>query len=200
MQTVISLKSNEDRLLTSWEVGDLLQVNPSSVNKWVKEGRISAFRTPGGHRRIRVRDLVKFLSEHKMPIPSSLGSERRRLLIVDDDERYLRSLTRLFKSHEELDVRLVNNGIDALVLVGSFQPQAIVLDVFMPGVDGIEVCRRLREREETHAIDVIIATGSLTPEIERKAQEAGARACLSKPIDFAALLAAVEPNQVPAHP
>ena len=49
-------KLHADRLLTSHEVGDLLQVNPSSVKKWVNEGRIAAFRTPGGHRRIRVSD------------------------------------------------------------------------------------------------------------------------------------------------
>ena len=51
-------KIDADRLLTSHEVGALLQVNPSSINKWVNEGRLAAFRTPGGHRRIRAGDLV----------------------------------------------------------------------------------------------------------------------------------------------
>ena len=60
---------HSERLLTSHEVGALLQVNPSSVKKWVNEGRIAAFRTPGGHRRIRVADLVDFLHRHAMPIP-----------------------------------------------------------------------------------------------------------------------------------
>ena len=46
-----------DSLLTSYQVGALLQVNPSSINKWVKDGRIPAFRTPGGHRRIRRLDV-----------------------------------------------------------------------------------------------------------------------------------------------
>ena len=196
------IKQSDDRLLTSWEVGDLLQVNPSSVNKWVSEGRIPAFRTPGGHRRIRVSDLVRFLDVHKMPIPKALASgalARRRALIVDDNERYLRSLGRLFKAHERrIDVRLVDNGIDALVLVGAFQPHVIVLDVFMPEVDGIEVCRRLKEREETSKIDVIITSGSLTAEIERKAIAAGARRCFAKPVDLRTLLAEIDPQ--PAAP
>lgn len=201
---MISVKTDPDRLLSSWEVGDLLQVNPSSINKWVKEGRIPAFRTPGGHRRIRVSDLVQFLDTHKMPIPKALAEsavERRRVLIVDDNERYLRSLSRLFKSHEErLDVRLVDNGIDALVLVGSFRPDVIVLDVFMPGVDGIEVCRRLKERNDTAFMDVIVTSGSLTEEIERRALAAGARRCFSKPLDLKILLAEIEVERLHAQP
>ena len=116
-------------------------------------------------------------------------------------EADLIALARLFKAHERrLDVRLVDNGIDALVLVGAFQPHVIVLDVFMPEVDGIEVCRRLKEREETRAIDVIIASGSLTPEIERKALAAGARRCFSKPVELRTLLAEIEPQSAQAQP
>ncbi len=201
---MISVKTDPDRLLSSWEVGDLLQVNPSSINKWVKDGRIPAFRTPGGHRRIRVSDLVQFLDAHKMPIPKALTAtavERRRVLVVDDNEPYLRSLSRLLKSHEErLEVRLVDNGIDALVLVGSFRPDVIVLDVFMPGVDGIEVCRRLKERNDTAFMDVIVTSGSLTEEIERRALAAGARRCFSKPLDLKILLAEIEVEPPHAQP
>jgi excisionase family DNA binding protein len=59
--------------LTSHQAADLIQVNPSSVNKWVKEGRIPAYRTPGGHRRIQAADLVAFLTEYAMPVPVPLA-------------------------------------------------------------------------------------------------------------------------------
>lgn len=61
-----------ETLLTSHEAGGLIQCNPSSINKWVKEDRIPCFRTPGGHRRIKVADFIVFLKEHKMPVPSEL--------------------------------------------------------------------------------------------------------------------------------
>jgi len=58
--------------ITTHQAGDLLQVNPSSINKWAKEKRITCHRTPGGHRRIKAADLVEFLTKHKMPIPVQL--------------------------------------------------------------------------------------------------------------------------------
>jgi excisionase family DNA binding protein len=174
-----------ERLLTSHEVGALLQVNPSSVKKWVNEGRIAAFRTPGGHRRIRVADLIDFLHRHAMPIPPELvGVSRRRLLIVDDDLITLRALERRLKPlRERVQVALTQNGIDALVMVGSFKPDLIVLDVYMPELDGLEVCRRLKLNAETQHIGVIVNSAHLTRAIEENAIAAGALRCILKPMD-----------------
>jgi excisionase family DNA binding protein len=190
VKNVIELDIDAERLLTSHEVGALLQVNPSSVNKWVKEGRIQAFRTPGGHRRIRARDLVEFLDVHKMPIPRPLaGASRKRLLVVDDDAAQLRAIERLLKNKlDRVQVSFSSNGIDALVQVGAFKPNLIVLDVFMPELDGLEVCRRLKANPDTQSIDVIIASAQLTADLEARATAAGASRCMRKPIDLNVVL------------
>jgi excisionase family DNA binding protein len=190
LKVVTEQKIEADRLLTSHEVGALLQVNPSSINKWVNEGRLAAFRTPGGHRRIRAADLVVFLDTHKMPIPQLLtGASRRRLLLVDDDKSQLSALARVLKPlHDRLQVQLADNGVDALVQVGSFKPHLIVLDIFMPEIDGLEVCRRLKANPDTSAIDVIVTSGQLSADLEEKAVSAGARRCVAKPFDIKAVL------------
>ncbi|HWE31509.1 MAG TPA: response regulator, partial [Polyangia bacterium] len=179
-----------EQLLTSHEVGALLQVNPSSVKKWVNEGRITAFRTPGGHRRIRVADLVDFLRRHAMPIPRPLaGAGKRRVLVVDDDLMHLRALERRLKPYRaRVEVELTQNGIDALVMVGSFKPDVIVLDVYMPELDGIEVCRRLKLKPDTRHIGVIVNTAHLTKSVEENALTAGALTCVSKPMELKVLL------------
>jgi excisionase family DNA binding protein len=182
---------DQERLLTSHEAGKLLQVNASSVNKWVNEGRIPAFRTPGGHRRIRVGDLVSFLDAHKMPIPRELGGAlpKRRLLIVDDNEKYLAALRRSFKPYaSRVDLQTLTNGIDALVQIGAFKPHLVILDVFMPDVDGLEICRRLKAAAATRSIEIIIASAQLTQDIEHNADKAGARRCLRKPFDVETVL------------
>lgn len=187
------VKIAADSLLTSSEVGHLLQVNPSSVKKWVDDGLLEAFRTPGGHRRIRATDLVAFLTQHRMPIPPDLQDVgRKRLLLVDDNQAQLSALARSMKRHaDRIETVTANNGIDALVLVGSFHPHFVVLDVFMPELDGLEVCRRLKKRPETRDVQVIVVSGGMTPALERKALDAGAVRCLPKPIDTQALLACV---------
>jgi excisionase family DNA binding protein len=183
-----------DSLLTSYQVGALLQVNPSSINKWVKDGRIPAFRTPGGHRRIRAADLVSFLLTHNMPVPRTLSSaSKRRLLIVDDDPKQLDGLGRLFKAYaERVDVTLVSNGVDALVQIGSVKPHVAVIDIVMPNVDGIEVCRRLKANPDTAGIRLILTSGQLNAELEKRAREAGADVVTPKPLDVTVVLKEVE--------
>lgn len=187
---MIQGKIDPEQLLTSAEVGALLQVNPSSVKNWVNEGRITAFRTPGGHRRIRAADLVAFLQLHQMPIPKGLTSAgRRRLLVVDDDAQHLKALSRSFRRHADR-VELVNasNGIDALVLVGSFKPHLILLDVLMPELDGLDVCRRLKANPETSAIGVVLVSGHMSAAVEETALLAGVRRCMRKPVDLDVVL------------
>jgi excisionase family DNA binding protein len=179
-----------DQLLTSTQVGNLLQVNPSSVKKWVNDGHIVAFRTPGGHRRIRAADLIAFLDQHKIPVPRPLSNAaRRRVLAVDDDPIQLKAVGRALKKwSEKVEVSLVDNGIDALVEIGAIKPHALVLDVYMPGIDGIEVCRRLKSNPATKDIAVIVTSGRMTAEIEQAARAAGARRVLRKPVDVNAII------------
>lgn len=177
-----------DSLLTSHQAGTLLQVNPSSINKWVKEGRIPAFRTPGGHRRIRAGDLVAFLSQHDMPVPKDLeGASRRRMLIVDDDEAYLRTLERAMEG-QSIDLITCNNAVEALVKVGSFKPHLIVLDILMPGMDGFQTAERLRESPETAEIKVVVVSGAMTDDMRARAKEAGIAAALAKPVNIEELI------------
>ena len=179
-----------DSLLTSHQAGVLLQVNPSSINNWVRDGRIPAFRTPGGHRRIRAADLVAFLTQHSMPIPRDLqGACVKRILWVDDDPKQLRAVDRLFKSyHDRIDLLTVENGIEALMKVGFFKPHLIVLDVRMPNLDGFEVVERLRENPETREIQVMMASAQVNDADLKRANALGVKRIIDKPVDTQVVL------------
>ncbi len=86
-----------DELFTTHDVSRLLQVDPSTVSKWIDKGILMAFRTPGRHRRVRSTDLRNFLIAHQMPVPEELGGGVIRLLIVDDERPVLDGLKRAFK-------------------------------------------------------------------------------------------------------
>ena len=185
VKTSLEQEIDAERLLTSHEVGALLQVNPSSVNKWVKEGRISAFRTPGGHRRIRARDLVEFLDGHQMPVPARLqAASRRRIIVVDSDTAALKRLEKALRPHtDRVQLLPAGSGIDALVQVGLFRPHLIVLDASMDEMDAIEVCRRIKANAETRHITVLVASAHPTTALENKASAAGATRVIKKPLD-----------------
>jgi acetolactate synthase-1/2/3 large subunit len=115
--------------------------------------------------------------------------ERSRVLVVDDDTLYLRAIERRMRRDPEIELTVVDNAVDALLRLEALAPDVVVLDALMPGMDGVEACRRIKSNLKTHDIEVVIASAALTPELEHAAQQAGAARAIDKPIDFSALRA-----------
>ncbi len=111
-----------------------------------------------------------------------------RVLVVDDIAANLRLLeAKLLNEYYEVNIAL--SGEEALGTVGEWLPDVILLDVMMPGLDGYEVCRRLKSAVATAHIPVVLVT-ALTEQAERvRGLEAGADDFLSKPVDDATLFA-----------
>lgn len=161
----------------------MLRVDPSSVNKWVRSGKLPSCKTPGGHNRIEAAELCKFLQRSGTAAPALLRyAERPRILVVDDDLKELRRWRRQVSPDDErVQLHCVDNGIEALVQVGALQPHLIVLDFVMPNLDGIEVCTRLQGMPAMSEVGVVVISASMTQDLADKALVAGARAAWSKP-------------------
>src|SRR4051812_4783216 len=134
-----------DSLYTTHDISQLLQVDPSTVSKWIDRGILTAFRTPGGHRRVRSSDLRTFLIAHQMPVPEELGSGVIRLVAVDDEKPVLDALKRAFKPYaEQVQLTTTTSGVEAVLLVSELKPHGLLIDLNMPDLDGYEVCRRIK--------------------------------------------------------
>jgi|CXWL01.1.fsa_nt_gi excisionase family DNA binding protein len=179
-----------DALLTSHEVGALLQINPSSVVKWVNDGLLPAYRTPGGHRRIKPSDLISFLRENGMYVPSRLRPVGpMKVLLVDDDNAFLASFGRAMKEFKnQVELQGVDSGIEALLRLGSSEFDAIVLDVNMPEMSGLQVCKRIKAHAATKFVTVVMCTGEYSRELEKKVLALGAKALLAKPLSPSAVV------------
>jgi acetolactate synthase-1/2/3 large subunit len=123
---------------------------------------------------------------------------RRRVLFVDDDELQLRAAWRTARRDPDLDLTVASNAIDALLCIGTKRPDVVVLDLFMPGLDGIEACRRIKQNAETKDITVVLASAMIDADIALAAQDAGATLVIEKPIDLADVLATLAPPVVAA--
>ncbi|NOK23112.1 MULTISPECIES: response regulator [Corallococcus] len=173
-----------DQLYTTHDISRLLQVDPSTVSKWIDRGILMAFRTPGGHRRVRSTDLRTFLVTHQMPVPEELGSSTVRLLVVDDERPVLDAIKRAFKPHaNQVELQTTTSGVEALLLVSEQKPHGMIIDLNMPDIDGIEVCKRIRARKQMEGVRLITMTSNHTPDVVEQSKQAGAVACLPKPLD-----------------
>jgi len=187
-------------LYTTHEISRLLQVDPSSVSKWIDRGLLLAFRTPGGHRRVRGSDLRTFLEEHHMPIPDELGTGRVRLIAVDDDKMMLDALRRSLKPYgEQVELTTTLSGIEAVLMVSEMKPDGLLIDLNLADIDGLEVCRRVSSRKQFEGVLLVTMTGRHSTQILSESLKAGAVACLPKPLDVRQALRLFQVSEIPEH-
>jgi excisionase family DNA binding protein len=174
--------------LTPNQVAELLMVSPATVRQWAEKGELLAYTTPGGHRRFRPDDVECFASSRGLQL-NLQERDARRLLIVDDDTQLSTYLSELLQSIDTpMVTEMARDGFSAGLKVRKFKPQTILLDLKMSGLDGLQVCRLLKADPVTRPIKVVVMSGYLTPEAEEDALQAGAEACLSKPINVKELM------------
>jgi len=166
------------------DVARICCVTPTTVIRWIEDGLIPAFKTVGGHRRVRREDLERVCQERGIPFTVPTGSEVGRILVIDDEPVVLDLVRDVVKelSHQ-FDVEVARDAFDAGRSVALFRPQLIFLDLMMPGVDGFEVCTRLKRDPATTHTEIIAITGYYTDANMERILAAGAAACLKKPLD-----------------
>lgn len=171
--------------LTPNEAAALLMVSPATLRVWAEKGLVRAHTTAGGHRRFLREDLEQFRQQGSRERGQP---EERRVLIVDDDASLCRYLCGLMEEQGGTVTATAHDGFSAGQMVHTFRPHFLLLDLMMPGVDGFQVCRQIKENPDTRAIQVLAMTGYPTPENCERIVTAGALDCLPKPIDEARLL------------
>ena len=177
--------------LTPNEVAEMLMVSPTTIRQWASQGKLNSALTPGGHRRFLRADVERFSRQNNLTLPLR-DSDVTRILIVDDDEEVGQLLTRLFTySSSPVETMTATSGFEAGRLVHSFEPHVVLLDLMMPGVDGFEVCRDIKQNPTTRAIRVVAMTGYYEDANVASILDAGAEVCLSKPFKLNALLRAI---------
>ncbi len=131
-------------------------------------------------------------SELAIDIPPVAAPRRPRLLVVDDQAANIHAVHQIFAGTYQ--VLMATSGEQAIALCMKSPPDLILLDVAMPGIDGLETCRRLKHMEATRDIPVIFVTGGSRADEENVCWEAGGIDFISKPINPLTLK-----NRVRAH-
>jgi CheY-like chemotaxis protein/two-component sensor histidine kinase len=117
---------------------------------------------------------------------------RRRILVVDDNADAAKSLARMLSRLHGQDVRVAHDGPEALALAEAFRPEVVILDIGLPGMDGHEVARRLRERPESGGTLLVALTGWGQEQDRQRSRESGFHLHLVKPVEPDAIRLLVE--------
>jgi excisionase family DNA binding protein len=172
------------RFLTTGEIASVLQVTIPTVKRWIRDGHLSAFRTAGGHYRVSESELGRFRATHRMP---DTAGEPLRILVVDDDPHFRDAVTEALGLDARFHVEAASDGYEALIKIGTYRPQLLVLDLVMPGLDGYEVCRKVKADPVTNSTRILAVTGYAEGSARDRILEAGADAWLEKPVRLEAL-------------
>ena len=169
-----------DHLYTTGEVARFYQVSRPAVKKWIKSGKLRAVRTPGGHFRIPGRQLARF---------RKVADEPPRILVVDDAPEVLDLVVEsVHYFWPEAKIETATDGYEALIKLGAFQPHVAVIDVYMPGLDGFEVCRRIKSNPVTSSTKLMVVSGHVAPDTGARARGAGADEFFAKPLSMPVLV------------
>lgn len=109
-------------------------------------------------------------------------------VLIVDDEQMTRSLLRMMLQREDYRIYEAGDGVEALTAVHQYRPDLILLDVMMPNMDGLTVCKRLREDVNTADMPIILLSAKTQSSAIREGLQAGANLYLTKPVPRDVLL------------
>ena len=164
----------EKEILTTFDAAKYCHVHPGTIKNWIKNENLPAFKTPGGHRRIYKRDLDEFLKENNIPIISETKTQRKRVLIIDSNYLVREQISKVFLCQiEHFEVATASNGFEAGELLVAFKPELVILDHELPGIDAVEVCRRIKNSVHLEEPQILVLSSSSNKKIMHKVLEQG---------------------------
>jgi len=178
------------RPLTTGDVAKYCHVSQVAVVKWIKAGKLKAYRTPGSHYRILPKDFLEFLEKYQMPVPPDFHDKERkkRVLIVDDDPAVVGAISTALEQDEyDYEIASASDGYEAGIQVATFHPDLVILDIMMPELDGFEVCRKIKSDPKTQHIKILVLTGYPDEANIKRMLAYGADKCMAKPLNISEL-------------
>lgn len=169
----------KEKPLTTGEVARFLHVTSMAVLKWIRAGKLNAYRVPGGHYRIEREEFLRFLQENRIPLPQGLLPQGPPRILVVDDDLSVRDSLQLILARDGYEVESAADGEEALEAVRKKRYDLIFLDVLLPRVSGPQVFKAIRGMDPKAMVVLITAYSDHPQALE--ALELGPAMLLRKP-------------------
>ena len=151
------LRNLADNPLKISDVAKCFNVNRSTVLRWIEKGHLHSTKFPSGTHRLLKEDILEFLAKSEK---AGLEAKAKRILVVDDETPIRKLLgIMLQQMNFAMEIREKDNGLDALLEIGAFRPDIIVLDYHLEDIEGTRVISKIRAHEAFMNIPVILISG-----------------------------------------
>lgn len=181
-------------LVSPEDAARMLNVGAETIRRWM-DLKVLHFKETDRHERlIDMQDLLDFANRHGIPVGLHPAAPARpSILIVDDEEDFLKLLAMMISQHRpDIDVFTTSSGFYAGVLVIRHRPTLILLDIHMPEMDGVEVCRIIKGDPTMKDIRVVAVTGETDSATLQSVRDAGAADVIIKPVKHEAIQALID--------
>lgn len=158
-----------DDYCTTREAAKILGTSLRTIQLWVESGILQAWKTPGGHRRITRESMQRLFERSTLSNVAKTRQARLRILVAEDDEDLLKLYEMTLSGWDlPLDLTLVRNGFDALIKIGEAKPDMLITDLNMPGMDGFQMIRALRDEGHYRSVKIVVVTALGKSEIKAR--------------------------------
>ena len=157
----------------------LLGMAVRSVQLMVDRGELDAWKTPGGHRRISRESVLRWQRAHQQPVesaeprptpspvradtarnrPAGVQNAAPRVLLIEDSAHFQNLVSLLLKQHfPSVELQVADDGIAGLAMVGQWNPDVLIVDILLPGIDGATLITSLRTHPQFRRSELIVVT------------------------------------------
>ena len=176
------------KTITTAQAAERLGVSPQTIQKWVDAGYLPAWKTMGGHRRLDAEAVERMVAERRARIAGSDGGES--IMLVEDDPVTAALIeAQIGDLKPNARLRVFGDGFTALLDAGRDAPDWLITDIDLPGLDGLEMIRKLRLNPATQKMRIVLATSHSGAALERFGTLPDGVPLLHKPVTPQALAA-----------
>lgn len=203
MSTAPLPQSHDDYCGTSY-AAKLLGLSVGTIQNLVEKNELQAWKTQGGHRRISMHSIREYQRRHNIALAVTTNAQHHlKVLLVEDDD-VTREMLRIICQNCEVpvDCTAMSSGLEALIDITSIQPDVLIADLNMPGVDGFELLRTLKQNPMFSRMTALAVTALSPEEVEARGSLPEGVIYVSKPVNaqwltgfFAALMSSRQAEQ-----